>query len=100
MNKGISPLASYLDGTTLYMGKYLTTDLYLGAMVHLAADRSGGMDDSRTSFLTTDLSLDTEISIEWDNPLCNFRFFTRPSSINAFEIFDTMGFSLSRRFVF
>ena len=100
MSRGVSPLASYLDGTTLYMGKYLTTDIYLGAMVHLAADRSGGLDNSRKSFLTTDLSLDTEISIEWDNPLCNFRFFTRPSSINAFEIFDTMGFSLTRRFVF
>ena len=98
--KGLSPLASYLDGTTLYMGKYLTTDIYLGAMVHLSADRSGGLDNSRKSFLTSDLTLDTEISIEWDNPLCNFRFFTRPSSINAFEIFDTMGFSLTRRFVF
>ena len=91
--------ASYLDGTTLYMGKYLTPDIYLEAMVHLAADRNNGVENT-TSFLTSDLSLDTEISLEWENPLCTVQIFTQPSSLNAFEFFDTLGFALSKRFVF
>lgn len=99
LSSGISPLASYLDGTTLYMGKYLTPDIYLEAMVHLAADRNNGVENT-TSFLTSDLSLDTEISLEWENPLCTVQIFTQPSSLNAFEFFDTLGFALSKRFVF
>lgn len=95
----ISPLASYLDGTTLYMGKYLTPSIYLEAMAHLVADRNNGISE-QTSFLTNDLSLDTEISIEWENPLCTVNIFTQMQSINAFEFLDTLGFSLSKRFVF
>lgn len=94
----VSPLARYLDGTTLYVGKYLTPDLYLEALAHFAAQRNNTEDDG--SFLTDDLTLDVEVSLEWENPLCTVTFFTQPDNLNFYEVFDNIGFTLSKRFVF
>ncbi len=94
----VSPLARYLDGTTLYVGKYLTPDLYLEALAHFAARRNDSDDDN--SFLTDDLTLDVEVSLEWENPLCTVTFFTQPDNLNFYEVFDNIGFTLSKRFVF
>ncbi len=94
----VSPLARYLDGTTLYVGKYLTPDLYLEALAHFAARRNDTEDDN--SFLTDDLTLDVEVSLEWENPLCTVTFFTQPDNLNFYEVFDNIGFTLSKRFVF
>ena len=94
----VSPLARYLDGTTLYVGKYLTPDLYLEALAHFAAQRNDSDDDG--SFLTDDLTLDVEVSLEWENPLCTVTFFTQPDNLNFYEVMDNIGFTLSKRFVF
>jgi hypothetical protein len=91
-----SPIARYLDNTTMYIGKYLFDELYLQGMIHLRRDRTG----ASNSFLANDLRIDTELSVEWTNPLAAFSLFTQPEELSVFELFDTMGFSITKRFEF
>lgn len=83
-----SPLATYLDNTSIYIGKYLTGGLYLQAMVYLQAVDPSYNDNS---FLSDDLSLDIEISLEWDNPMGTFTLFTTPGNLTLHSFFDNIG---------
>lgn len=93
-----SPMARYLDGTSLYLGKYLSPKLYLQAMVHLSANRKN--EKNRFSFIADDLIMDTEISLEWTNPLCTVTFFSQPVNLTPYGLIDSFGFSLTKRLVF
>ncbi|MDD4260108.1 MAG: translocation/assembly module TamB domain-containing protein [Sphaerochaetaceae bacterium] len=94
----VSPVARYLDNTTLYIGKYLLDDLYLQGMIHL---RSSTQPDINTfSFLANDMEIDTELSVEWNNPLATFSIFTKPRELSVFNLLDTIGFSVTKRIVF
>ncbi len=92
----ISPISRYLDNTTLYLGKYLLDKLYLQGLVTFRRDFTG----TRSSFLAEDLAIDTELSIEWLNDLATFSFFTQPEELSLFNLFDTMGFSVTKNFEF
>lgn len=92
----VSPIARYLDNTTMYIGKYLLDDFYLQGMLHFRQNPLG----NSMSFLANDLRIDTELSVEWTNPLATFSFFTQPDELSVFELFDTMGFSITKRFDF
>lgn len=94
----LSPIARYLDGTTLYLGKYLSPEVYLSAMFHLSARRNE--DRSSFAFLSDDLILDTELSIEWISPIATITFFSKPSNLTLYEFVDKFGFSLTKRIVF
>ncbi|MDY5930457.1 MAG: translocation/assembly module TamB domain-containing protein [Candidatus Ornithospirochaeta sp.] len=94
----LSPMAKYLDGTTLYMGKYLSPDVYLEGMVHLMADRTNSRKNN--TFLAEDLLIDTEFSAEWTNELCTVKVFTKPVNLTLFDVIDNLGFSLTKRIVF
>ena len=105
----ISPLASYLDGTSLYLGKYISPTVYFEALFHLSSDsgklrrhenRWGRNSSSGTSFLSNDLILETEISLEWTNPMCQVKIFTAPENFNFYEIIDSLGFSVTKQFQF
>jgi hypothetical protein len=68
-------LGKYLDNTTIFLGKYLGTDLFLELLVQLRAENP----------LETDvrdlggLSVDSEFSLEWKTPffLLEWNFFPR-----------------------
>ncbi|MGI6466488.1 MAG: hypothetical protein ACOXZZ_02720 [Sphaerochaetaceae bacterium] len=92
----VTPLARYLDNTTLYIGKYLFDDIYLQGMLHFREDTL----KQGASFFANDLRVDTEVSVEWTNPLATFSFFTQPNQLSVFDFFDTMGFSITKRFDF
>ncbi len=100
IDNNLSPMARYLDGTTLYMGKYLTPEWYFQVMLHLAAERSINDKSSGFSFIADDLILDTEISIEWNAPICTITFFTQPLNLTAYSIFENYGISFTRRIIF
>ena len=91
-----SPFSRYLDNTTLYLGKYLVDQLYLQGLLTFRRDTTG----VRSSFLASDLAIDTELSIEWLNDLATFSFFTQPEELSIFNLFDTMGFSITKNFEF
>jgi len=65
-------------------------------MLHFRRDYFG----SQNTFLASDLRIDTELSVEWTNPLATFSFFTQPEELSVFDLFDTMGFSITKRFEF
>ncbi|MGE4466426.1 MAG: hypothetical protein AB7D04_02470 [Sphaerochaeta sp.] len=92
----LSPLARYLNNTTIFMGKYVGEQLFLQALVHLTA--TDGTKATRT-FISPDLSLDLELSLDWQNPIGTFSFFTQPNELSFVNILDTIGFSVTRRFV-
>ncbi len=92
----MSPISRYLDNTTLYIGKYLLDELYLQGLLTFRRDFTG----TRSSFLAEDLAIDTELSIEWLNDLATFSFFTQPEELSIFNLFDTIGFSITKNFEF
>ncbi len=92
----LSPLARYLNNTSIFMGKYVGRQFFLQALLHLSA-----MDRSKVqrSFLSPDLSLDLELSLDWMNPLGTISFFTQPNELSFTNILDTIGFSVTKRIV-
>ncbi|MEA5106684.1 MAG: hypothetical protein VB010_04960 [Sphaerochaeta associata] len=92
----LTPLARYLNNTSIFMGKYVGRQFFLQALVHLSA-----MDRSRVkrSFISPDISLDLELSLDWVNPLGTFSFFTQPNELSFTNILDTIGFSVTKRIV-
>ncbi len=96
LSTSFSPLARYLNNTTIFMGKYIGKDYFLQALIHLSAtDRS----KIKRSFVAPDLAIDLELSMEWSNPLGTFSFFTQPNELSIYNIFDTIGFSVTKRIV-
>ncbi len=92
----LSPIARYLNNTSIFMGKYVGRQFFLQALLHLTAmDRS----KVRRSFISPDLSLDLELSLDWANPIGTFSFFTQPNELSFTNILDTIGFSVTRRIV-
>jgi hypothetical protein len=92
----LTPLARYLNNTSIFMGKYIGKQFFLQALVHLSA-----MDRTKVtrSFISPDLSLDLELSLDWENPLGTFSFFTQPNELSFTTILDTIGFSVTKRIV-
>lgn len=93
-NSDLSPISKYLDGTSIYAGKYLTDELFLQSAISLKAtsDNKAGMG----RFLSRDLRIDLEISLDWENPLATFTVFAQPGELSVFNLFDTMGFSVTK----
>lgn len=91
-----SPLARYLNNTVIFMGKYIGTEFFLQALLHLSATEPNKI---RNPFLAPDLSLNLELSIEWHNPLLTFSLFTQPNELSFIDILDTMGVSVTKRIV-
>jgi len=87
-----SPLARYLNNTTVFMGKYLTPNSKFQIMINLLASN----DENATSFLSSDLALDFEMSYEIESELAKFSFFTNPTQLSILEILDTIGFSVTK----
>ena len=96
LSSNFSPLARYLNNTSIFMGKYIGKEYFLKALVHLSAT-----DKSKIirSFIAPDLAIDLELSLEWSNPLGTLSFFTQPNELSIYNIFDTIGFSVTRRIV-
>ena len=88
-----SPMARYLDGTTLNIGKYLSSNFYLQGMIHLSANKNA---KDKYTFISDDLVLDTEFSLEWMNPAFKITFTTSPSYFSLYSIMDTFRFSISK----
>ncbi|MBK5200007.1 MAG: translocation/assembly module TamB domain-containing protein, partial [Spirochaetaceae bacterium] len=87
-----SPLARYLDNTSIYMGKYISTDSYLQLIINLLAEK----DSKQSSFLASDLKLDFEVTYDIDTPLARFSIFTNPQQLSIIDILDTIGFSVTK----
>ena len=88
-----SPMARFLDGTTLNVGKYLSSSFYLQGMIHLTANNNA---KDKYTFISDDLVLDTEFSLDWMNPAFKITFTTSPSYFSLYSVMDTFKFSISK----
>jgi hypothetical protein len=93
-NENYSPLAKYLNNTSIYMGKYISNTSYFQLIINLLADSSS---DS-SSFLASDLSLGLEVTYDIDTPLAKFSLFTNPTQLSIIDILDTIGLSVTKTF--
>ncbi len=83
-------LGQYLDNTTLFMGKYLGTDLFLELLVQLRASQPLAYEPPSLA----GIDVESELSLEWRTPffLLEWSFFPRdPSSL--FLADNTISFS-------
>ncbi len=87
-----SPLARYLDNTSIYMGKYISNDSYLQLIINLLAEKNS----NQASFLASDLTLDFEVTYDIDTPLAKFSIFTNPQQLSIIDILDTIGLSVTK----
>ena len=80
LDSDLPSLGKYLDNTTLFVGKYLGTDLFLELLVQLRAT-----DPVATPTRSlAGIAVDSELSLEWETPffLLEWSFFPRdPSSL-------------------
>lgn len=95
-NSHASLIARYLDGTTLFAGKYFGNDFFFRTSVLLKAAKNGVVNYDVGHFMTDDLNLNLELSLEWEMPLGTFSLFTQPYELSVFNFLDNIGFSLSR----
>jgi hypothetical protein len=90
LDTDVPSLGEYLDNTTLFLGKYLGSDLFLELLVQLrAADPV-----AETTRSLAGIAVDSELSLEWETPffLLEWSFFpTDPSSL--FLTDNTISFS-------
>jgi len=96
----ISLLARYLDGTSLFAGKYIGLDWFIKIRLMLKADNRVKFRSNVGNFLSKDLILDTEISLDWDTALGTWSVFTNPRELSVFDILDTIGFSVTKQIQF
>ncbi len=93
-------LAKYLNGTTLYAGKYVSDSIFAKMTLLLKDSGHKGRNLHYGHFLTDDLNLDIEFSFDWDNPIGNFSLFMQPHELSVLNFLDTIGFSYTKRFKF
>ncbi len=86
-----NPIARYLDNTTIFLGKYITDDMFIQAIMQLTVN-----DDYNTGlFITDDIGLDFEVSYEWNNPLNTLIISMAPESLAIKDILDSISIGMS-----
>ncbi|MDC7125745.1 MAG: translocation/assembly module TamB domain-containing protein, partial [Spirochaetales bacterium] len=82
----------YLDNTTLFLGKYLTDNIFLQGIFQFDLYNDKGYSDNLK------LNLDSEISLEWESPIANFEFSIYPDFEDPVEGMKKTSLSLSWQF--
>lgn len=96
-NGSAASLGQYLDNTTLFLGKYLTNDLFLEAMISL---RSNNAFLSAYGGATNNLLIDSELLLEWKTPLFLLQLSLLPDPTDLVPSQLTPSLSLSWGFSF
>jgi len=90
LDNAVPSLGQYLDNTTLFMGKYLGTDLFLELLVQLSSSKPTTAGPRSLA----GIEVESEVSLEFQTPffLLEWSFFPRdPSSL--FLADNTISFS-------
>ncbi|MFW5788467.1 MAG: translocation/assembly module TamB domain-containing protein [Spirochaetota bacterium] len=90
LDTSVPSLGQYLDNTTLFMGKYLGTDLFLELLVQLRANEPTGLETQSLA----GVEVESEFGLEWQTPffLLEWTFFPRDAS-TLFLTDNTISFS-------
>ena len=92
----VSSLGRYLDNTTLFLGKYLSEDIFLEAMVGLRLKETG----DEAVYTKEEFEVDTEITLEWKTPLALLEFSFMPDMTDLFGTPPALSLALSWGFSF
>lgn len=92
-----SLLARYLDGTVIYLGKSLNEETFLRGTAMLNAVDISAVNSSVGHYITDDLNLNLQLSLDFNAPFGTFSLFTVPQELNAYSFIDNMGISLNFR---
>lgn len=88
-----SALSRYLNNTSIYLGKNLSDNFFLQGIIHFASVKS----NESSTFFASDLAINTELSLEWTNPLGTVTFFTHPESLTLYDTVRNFGFTYTKR---
>ncbi len=95
-NAGKTDPSNFLDNTTVYIGKYIGTDLYLDAMFRLVYTNGSGLDGSSGRLI-----LQPEIGLELPSPFATIRWSIAPDITSAQNLWvPYTSISLSWKFSF
>ena len=90
LDSDVPPLGQYLDNTTLFVGKYLGTDLFLELLVQLR----GADPVAETTRSLAGIAVESEVSLEWETPFFNLEWSFFPTDPSSLFITDnTISFS-------
>lgn len=92
-------VGNFLDNSTVYIGKYLGSSVYVDAMMHFSFENANATDVTKLG----DFMLQPEIGIELDSPFANIRWSVAPdinAMINENNFVPDSSVSLSWKFAF
>ncbi len=92
-----SPMSRYFNNTTVFFGKQVTDAIFMQGLIRLNSKEKR---KNKNPFLTDDLLLDFEVSLEWENPIGTVSFFTTPVNLLPYNMFENFGISYRKRLVF
>ncbi len=88
-----SALSRYLNNTSIYLGKYLSDNFFLQGIIHFASVSN----NKSANFFASDLAINTELSLEWTNPLGIVTFFTHPEALTIYDTVRNFGITYTKR---
>ncbi|MCR5732604.1 MAG: translocation/assembly module TamB [Sphaerochaetaceae bacterium] len=92
-----TPISRILNNTTVFFGKQLSDSLFIKGMIRL---NSKEQTKNKNPFLSKDLMLDYELSLDWENPIGLFTFSTNPINLFPHNIMKNFGISYRKRIEF
>ncbi len=92
--RDLSLIAKYLNGTSFFAGKYFTPNVFGRITLLLAADSNARKRNGY--FISQDLSLDVEMSVEWETPFATWTLSMEPNELSVFSFLDTIGLTVSK----
>lgn len=97
-----SPIARYLNGTSMFLGKYFSNMFLLQGIIRLdMIDENNNIRKTDVpTFLANDLGIDMEVSFGWNSPIAEFSLFTQPTELSLFGFMDNIGLSIKKRLSF
>ena len=92
-----NPIASFLDNTTVFLGKYLGDSMFFQTMLVLSENVD--QEEGSSLFFTDYMNMDVELSFEWQTPLYELVITTQPK-LNFPGLFSDFSVGLSWRYSF
>ena len=89
----------YLNGTTIFMGKHITNNLFFHATVHFLSSEKEVKSKKLGNIFIQGLTGDMEFALEWNTEIATLSLFTTPGELSFLGIMNNIGISVKRHFV-
>lgn len=94
-----SAFSRYLNGTTIFMGKHITNNLFFHATVHFLSSEKEVKSRKLGNIFIQGLTGDMEFALEWNTEIATLSLFTNPGELSFLGIMNNIGISVKRHFV-